>query len=143
MNPSQQLHLEIIWILLSGGKMEKKSNQTTPHVVKSSRRGEGEKETNQTKLHIVKIWEGPAGREWKEIMKPNQQLRLETVWLLLSIGKWRRKPNQTKLHVVWSWGLWVKKTKPNQVAHGVELGSLGKENQTKSSCTWRGVGAPG
>jgi hypothetical protein len=136
--------------------MEKKTKPNHPHVVKSGRRGGGEKEPNQTKLHIVKIREGPAGGEWKEIMKPNQQLHLETIWLLLSREEMenKTKPNQTKLHVVWSWGPWVKKTKPNQVARGVELGnwvkktkpnqvargvelgSLGKENQTKLHVVW-------
>ncbi len=84
-----------------------------------------EREPNQTKLHVVRSREGLEEGELKEIMKPNQQLYWETIWLLLSRGKIE------------------KKTKPNQVARGLELGPLGKENQTKPSCTWCGVGAPG
>jgi hypothetical protein len=104
--------------------MRGKPNQTKVHVVRSREGlavGEGEIEPNQTNLHIVKNRQEPAGGEWKERMKPNQQLHLKIIWYYFLGGK----------------------TKPNQVARGLELGPLGEENQTKPSCTWCGVGASG
>jgi predicted SprT family Zn-dependent metalloprotease len=38
-----------------------------------------EREPNQTNLHKVKKRQEPAGGEWKEIMKPSEQLHWESI----------------------------------------------------------------